>query len=413
MTSRFLLRLGIAILFALGRSYCNIFETVSELRELECIYKPHTTQYVKSAVLANYACSHMCPQLVALPKTVEQVSRIVQICNQYNISLSIRGGGHGYTCQATKDGGLMMDLRGLDRIEVDEKDLHMAVGGGVVWSDVLPLLKKKGLSAVHGQCTSVGVAGYSLHGGVHFGGLSELYGLASDNIMSVTAVIANSSIVTIADNFCLMDSVEVADFQECEGLWRSIRGAASSFAVVTDLKIRLHRLPDSFRSSLSVVRVRYSSVNAHGDSLKDNDKIFSSLSEQVDSFMKSIPSDVSLTLFGLDSFYKAFMFVLKFTTGLSRKTVFRDGIRHLLSREDKNSFYFVVEASWINKSNGDGSDEVLKNLFDISNNLNRDYNDFDVVTLNMPIKFVLTTEMWSVPSYDLVWGSGHSYGEIY
>ena len=42
--------------------------------------------------------------------------------------------------------------------------MYMTVGSGVVWDDVLPLLKEKGLSAVHGQCTSVGVAGYSLHG---------------------------------------------------------------------------------------------------------------------------------------------------------------------------------------------------------------------------------------------------------
>ena len=50
---------------------------------------------------------------------------------------------------------------------------------------------------IHGQCLNVGVSGFSLHGGVHFGGLSELYGLGSENIVGLTAVVSNGSVVQI------------------------------------------------------------------------------------------------------------------------------------------------------------------------------------------------------------------------
>ena len=102
MSFRVLLRLVIGFLLVLG-SFCknHLLEDIREFQDLKYIYGPHTFQYAKSSVLANHACSYMCPQLVALPKSVEQVSKIVQICNVYNISLSIRGGGHGYTCQVS------------------------------------------------------------------------------------------------------------------------------------------------------------------------------------------------------------------------------------------------------------------------------------------------------------------------
>jgi FAD/FMN-containing dehydrogenase len=86
----------------------------------------------------------------------------------------------------------MVDMRKLKGIDVhnDNGAMSMTIGTGHVWGEVLKYLRKidSELMTVHGQCTSVGVAGFALHGGVHFGGLSELYGLASDNILGLTAV---------------------------------------------------------------------------------------------------------------------------------------------------------------------------------------------------------------------------------
>ena len=123
------------------------------------------------------------------------------------------------------------------------------------------------------------VSGFSLHGGVHFGGLSELYGLASDNILSLKAVIANGSMVELTNSSCYMNAKGI-DYHECNGLWFSLRGAGSSFAVLTELTIQLHRLPSTFNSSLSIFEVMVSSsTNA---------------SRYIDTFINSVPSEVSL-----------------------------------------------------------------------------------------------------------------------
>ena len=135
-----------------------------------------------------------------------------------------------------------------------KNQMSMTLGTGYTWGEILKHIKKidKNLITVHGQCTSVGVAGFSLHGGVHFGGLSELYGLASDNIIGLTAVVANGSTVELTSNTCIIDGISVIYSPECRGLFFAFRGAGSSYGVVTSLTIKLYVEP-KIQSALSIL----------------------------------------------------------------------------------------------------------------------------------------------------------------
>ena len=196
------------------------------------------------------------------PIKVEEVADAIKTANRFDAALSIRGGGHGYTCQGSKAGGIMLDMRNLRHIEINglnsnDSPMSVTIGTGFTWGEVLNYLRKvdKDLITVHGQCTSVGVAGYALHGGVHFGGLSELYGLASDSILAVTAVVANGSVVELTESRCDVDGVSQSYSSECAGLWFGLRGAGSSFGVVTSLTLKLHREP-KLQSALSVLSLK-------------------------------------------------------------------------------------------------------------------------------------------------------------
>jgi FAD/FMN-containing dehydrogenase len=160
----------------------------------------------------------------------------------------------------------MLDMRKLKAIvihglESKTSQISMTIGTGLVWGEVLKYLRNldRDLITVHGQCTTVGVAGYSLHGGVHFGGLSELYGLSSDNILALTAVVANGSIVELSGSKCIVDGVSVVYSEECSGLWFGFRGAGSSFGVVTSLTLKLYR-ETKMRSALSILSLRIKDV---------------------------------------------------------------------------------------------------------------------------------------------------------
>lgn len=72
---------------------------------------------------------------------------------------------------------------------------------------------------------------------------------------------------------------------------------------------------------------------------------------------------------------------------------------YMFQSKNESLIHFVVEASWYS----DGI-ETLKYL----NKVNRDISDAYDGVINAR-QFLATNKPWSVSSYDLVWGKGHSY----
>ncbi|MBL7260105.1 FAD-binding oxidoreductase [Paractinoplanes lichenicola] len=85
----------------------------------------------------NGAVRHR-PAAVVRPATAEQVARAV--VERGELALSVRSGGHDPAGRSVRDGGLVLDIRGLSRIEVDgrivetdethEPELLWAIRGG-------------------------------------------------------------------------------------------------------------------------------------------------------------------------------------------------------------------------------------------------------------------------------------------
>lgn len=78
--------------------------------------------------------------------------------------------------------------------------------------------------------TSVGLGGHVLHGGYGFS--SRTYGLALDNMISATVVLANSTIVN-------------ASATENSDLFWALRGAGSSYGIVTAFQFQTFAAPTS------------------------------------------------------------------------------------------------------------------------------------------------------------------------
>mmetsp|Transcript_30163 Transcript_30163/g.39735 ORF Transcript_30163/g.39735 Transcript_30163/m.39735 type:complete len:680 (-) Transcript_30163:251-2290(-) len=384
------------------------WEELSSLNSSLPVYFPSDDEYMESVVLPNHACKQLCPHAVVKPASTEEVSHLVKFCRKEGIPLSVRGTGNAYTCQAAKGGGLLLDMRGLDSLNINAEKLTMEVGAGMVWDQVLPHLNKQSLVAVHAQRTAIGVVGFSLHGGVHFGGLSELYGLASDNILASTIVIANGSAVRVSENHCQIDGIDIKA-ESCQRLWHAIRGAGSSFGIVTSLKIRLHHNPSNFISALSVISLETQDLQAAGTFLQK--------------YLAIIPDNVSLTFFGLDSFSKAFFFVVKHAR--SRTQVVRQSTP--LSQININrrpTIHFVIQASWLAVCDSDSAcekdptmqilqaatDIVSESIFMEKSSNKKKNSPVYVPTGTATIPWVLAGKAFQIPLYDLALGTGQSYG---
>jgi FAD/FMN-containing dehydrogenase len=189
----------------------------------ERLLLPDDPGFVSAAGLWNAAVPHR-PAVIARCRDVEDVRAAVLTARERSLPLSVRGGGHDWAGRALRDGGLVVDLSGMDSVEVDRPARTATVGGGATAAHLLAAAAPHGLVAPTGVVRAVGMAGLTLAGG--YGPLNGRYGLALDGLLGAEVVLADGSLVTAGE----------------ELLW-ALRGGGTNFGVVTRLTYRLHELP--------------------------------------------------------------------------------------------------------------------------------------------------------------------------
>ena len=90
---------------------------------------------------------HFPPDVVLKPRTPEEISAILQICNENKIPVTPRGAGTGLSGGALPHlGGVLLSTDRMNKIlDIDEKNLQVTTEPGVI-TEVLQLeLKERGL----------------------------------------------------------------------------------------------------------------------------------------------------------------------------------------------------------------------------------------------------------------------------
>merc|ERR1712013_458375 len=118
---------------------------------------------------------------------------------------------------------------------------------GATWGDVLRAIPTDRYSYPHGQCRSVGVAGYLLGGGVNWLGTYNKYGYGAENILSMRVVLADGRVaeVTAEKTEILSPTPSTEVHTDSNNLFFALRGAGSSYGVVTQLKYIVHEVPEA------------------------------------------------------------------------------------------------------------------------------------------------------------------------
>jgi FAD/FMN-containing dehydrogenase len=165
------------------------------------------------------------PAVIARCVDVPDVVTALEVVRRTGVIVAVRGGDHSTAGNAVCDGGLMIDLSLMKRIEVDPVGRTARVQPGVRWSEFDAAAQEHGLATTGGTNSDTGVAGLTLGGGL--GWLAGKYGLACDNLLEAEVVIANGDVVR-------------TNGQEHPDLFWALRGGSGNFGVVTSFTFRLH-----------------------------------------------------------------------------------------------------------------------------------------------------------------------------
>ena len=140
------------------------------------VIEPGHPEYAASAgtVLAAGA-----PAVILRPSSVGGVQAAVRYAAAAGLPLAVRGGGHSFAGFGTNDGGVVIDLRLLDAVEVVDGGWHVVrIGGGATWGRVASVLAPHRLAISSGDTRQVGVGGLTLGGGI--GWKVRKYGLSPE-----------------------------------------------------------------------------------------------------------------------------------------------------------------------------------------------------------------------------------------
>ena len=167
------------------------------------------------------------PALLAQCADADDVAAVIRFADAHNVLIAVRGGGHNGAGLGTCDGGVVIDLSGLDQIEIDPDARTVRVGGGCTWGEVDRATNEHGLATPSGIISTTGVGGLTLGGGL--GHLTRKCGLAIDNLLEAELVLASGERVTASAN-------------AHPDLFWGIRGGGGNFGVVTSFVFRLHEV---------------------------------------------------------------------------------------------------------------------------------------------------------------------------
>lgn len=177
------------------------------------------------------------PDVVIKPRTAEEISAIMKICNQHGIPVTPRGGGTGLSGGALPHlGGVLLSMERLNTIlHIDERNLQVTTEPGVITEVLQDAVKEKGLfyppdPSSKGSCFIGGnIAENS-------GGPKAVkYGVVRDYVLNLELVLPTGEIIWTGANV-LKNSTGY-------NLTQLVVGSEGTLGIVTKIVLKLLPLP--------------------------------------------------------------------------------------------------------------------------------------------------------------------------
>jgi FAD/FMN-containing dehydrogenase len=188
------------------------------------VLAPGHDRYDSSRAVFNGAIDRR-PALIAEVGDARDVAAAIRHGREQRLPIAVRAGGHSGAGYGVVDDGLVIDVRPLQRVEVDLSTRIVRAGAGLTWAQLDAATQAHGLAVTGGRVSHTGVAGLTLGSGS--GWLERKHGLTADNLVGATVVTADGGVVR-------------ASAHEHPDLFWALRGGGGNFGVVTEFELAVH-----------------------------------------------------------------------------------------------------------------------------------------------------------------------------
>jgi FAD/FMN-containing dehydrogenase len=199
------------------------------------VITPNASDYDLARAVFNRAFDRH-PAVIVRCAGSSDVARTFEFAHTWQLPLAVRAGGHSRLGFGMCDGGVVIDLSAMKRVDVDTGKCVAHAEAGALVRDLDEATQRFRLATTLGGCPTVGIAGLTLGGGE--GRLMEKYGTACDNLLS-------AQVVTVDGR-----QIEASRESNPDLFW-AIRGGGGNFGVVTALEYQLHPVGDVLSGSLT------------------------------------------------------------------------------------------------------------------------------------------------------------------
>jgi hypothetical protein len=176
------------------------------------------------------------PAAVAFAVSAQDVAATLAHAAGRGLRVAPQATGHGATSLGALDDTILLRTTRLADVAIDEPRRRARVGAGALWRDVAGPAAEHGLVGLHGLSGAVGVAGYTLGGGL--GWFSRSHGLACNAVTALEVVLADGRTLTV-------------DAESEPDLFWALRGGGGAGAIVTALEFELFPLREAFAGQLA------------------------------------------------------------------------------------------------------------------------------------------------------------------
>ncbi len=200
------------------------------------VHLPGDQLYDQARTPWNFAVDQL-PAAVAMPADAAEVATVVRAAAEHGLRVAPQSTGHNagpLAAQRLNDTVLLKTSR-MNRVTSDPGRGIVRAEGGALWGPAVAAAATHGRAVLHGSSPDVGIAGYTLGGGI--GWYARKLGLAASSMVAAELVISDGTLVRTSAE------------ENPQLLW-ALRGGGGNFGVLTALEFAMYPIDTAYAGFL-------------------------------------------------------------------------------------------------------------------------------------------------------------------